>query len=76
MKMLWERFRFYLFTFVMSAAIPSFGAYLAGEKYDDPVIFPACTAAAVVFAGVILTMRYVRERRLERQDGNAEQPGT
>ena len=75
MKILWERFRFYLFAFVMGTAVPSFGAYLAGEKYDDPVIFPACTSAVVVYAGVILTMRYVRERRLERQDGNSEQPG-
>ena len=76
MKMLWERFRFYLFTFVLSTAIPILGAYLAGEKYDDPVIFPVCTAAVVVFAGVILTMRYVSERRLERRDGDAEQPRT
>ena len=47
MKILWERFRFYLFAFVMGTAVPSFGAYLAGEKYDDPVIFPACTSAVV-----------------------------
>ena len=47
MKNLWERFRFYVAVSIMGAALPSYGAYLAADKYDDPKISPICTVAVV-----------------------------
>ena len=74
MKKLWRRFRFYILVFVTSTALPSYGSYLASEKYDDPNIFPVCTAAVVIFAIAVLIVRYVRKKGLEKRHGTAQRP--
>jgi hypothetical protein len=66
MKNLWERFRFYVAVFIMGTALPSYGGYLAAEKYADPKNSPICTVAVVIFVGAVIVITYVREQRARK----------
>ena len=66
---------FYVSAFLLAAGLPSWAAFMASRKYEDPAVFFYSSAVVSLFVGTILVVSYLRSRRLSKKHGQSERPG-